>query len=780
MRTAPLPNELSLNRWVDVQRWHCVLAGLFAILSGVALNADASEPNDGRPSEVHAATPRPDPRELVSSGPVTVIGADGSENEHNPRFQYVLGMKFSPDGRYVVSRGIGGIPRVWNLKEGSSYLLQNPPGEIGFGVFVELHPYISTDSKHVAVADGNGVHLWQIGSGKYLGRLDVDSNPNDAAWVAEQLAVAGDRAPLGNDLPTRTASSSDQTVTAELTPANSVRIKSTSSPSTNFVVDTDLESLGSVEMSPDGRFMLTSNTRLIRVWRLRLQESRAVPIATMYAMVGHRGYIVTDMTGHYDARNVESLELDLRWPRAGPGTSRQALLQDNFYPQLLRDVFELASIDPEAAILPSSGSDIPRVSIDSIALDPANKLLCHIRLRVDWPLRELRTKDQYARDLRLFRNGRLVGFIDGPLERSSASTAAFDFAVRLSYDDLDTVITAYAFSADGIKSDTATRKFEFANPSYRPTPTAFIVSIGANYPGEQRNILHYAVADAIAFSKGVEAKFRPRDIYWHSTTLTLVDQADEADASLRPGLLSKAAIREAILNLASSRNPQRWTGPPAKLVSVPGPDDILFIFFAGHGAAPDGDFYLVPDTQSENVDNANGEVAAEDLISMKEFGSWLRSIDAGTIVVILDACQSGSSIGSKFRPIPMISNDFAQVAYEKKLRVLVGAQSDGRAFESDRLKHGRLTHALVIEGLNERMAASGLPDRRNISISQWLQYAIERVPELAQNPSEGEAKTAAAEVSSRKRSTNIQVPSLYDFSGGDHDFQLGTRHKVAQ
>ena len=496
----------------------------------------------------------------------------------------------------------------------------------------------------------------------------------------------------------------------------------------------------------------------------------------MYAMTGSKGYIVADMKGQYDARNIESLETTLRWPPADPQTSRQKLIEERFYPLLLRDIFQDTGIDGVTESRPGSVM-VPRVSIDSITQDGKDKLLCHVWVRVNLRVPQAGDKDVYARDLRLLRNGNLVGFIDGPLVGASSSTGIFQFTVRLSYDDLHTVFTAYAFSAKGTKSDTAHRDFEFPHPIYRSQPNAFILSFGANYPTEQHvSPLRYAVADAIAFSKSIDVQFKAPGRYWGGTTVTLVDQADPADTRQGASPLSKEAIRQAVLNLTSSRNPQRWTGPSGRAGSTPGPDDIVFIFFAGHGEATNGDFHLVPDSTQQRIDKADTEVDPDEWISMKEFGSWIRSIDAGTIIVVIDACKSGSSIGETFRPIPLMSNDFAQIAYEKKLRVLVGAQPDGSAFENERLGHGRLTHALIVEGLNKKMAASNTTNGGQISFSQWLQYAVQRVPQLVQKPGDVEDDVTAVAAHTEGTGTNVQIPILYDFSDGDHDFHFGTKH----
>ena len=76
----------------------------------------------------------------------------------------------------------------------------------------------------------------------------------------------------------------------------------------------------------------------------------------------------------------------------------------------------------------------------------------------------------------------------------------------------------------------------------------------------------------------------------------------------------------------------------------------------------------------------------------------------------------------------MNTKGLAQLAYEKGMYVLTAAQSDEVAFESEALKHSYLAYALVEEGI--KAGAADVDHDKNILLSEWFAYAIERVPQI--------------------------------------------------
>src|SRR5213078_261829 len=116
--------------------------------------------------------------------------------------------------------------------------------------------------------------------------------------------------------------------------------------------------------------------------------------------------------------------------------------------------------------------------------------------------------------------------------------------------------------------------------------------------------------------------------------------------------------------------------------------------------------------------------------SSEELSLWLRDVDAGEMVMIVDACHSAATVEQEwFKPGPMGSRGLGQLAYDKRMRVLAASQADDFALESGNLRHGLLTYALVKDGLDTKKADFRPKDGR-VTLGEWLAYGAERVPDL--------------------------------------------------
>jgi hypothetical protein len=116
---------------------------------------------------------------------------------------------------------------------------------------------------------------------------------------------------------------------------------------------------------------------------------------------------------------------------------------------------------------------------------------------------------------------------------------------------------------------------------------------------------------------------------------------------------------------------------------------------------------------------------------------------------------------------------FGQLAYNKRMRILTASQASDVAFEDPRLGHGLLTYALCHDGLKHSKADYKPSDGR-IYISEWLSYAVQRVPQLTADIAAGKIRAHSAEGRNLTRDvplfgretirdrTIAQQPSLFD------------------
>jgi uncharacterized caspase-like protein len=195
------------------------------------------------------------------------------------------------------------------------------------------------------------------------------------------------------------------------------------------------------------------------------------------------------------------------------------------------------------------------------------------------------------------------------------------------------------------------------------------------------------------------------------------------------------------------------------------PDDTFILTYSGHGYSdPGGMFYLFPsDLQGDcgQVDDALKQSA----ISDDDLTNWIRPIDAGEMVMILDACYSAASIESNdFKPGPMGNRGLGQLAYDKRIRVLAASQATQPAGEAGALGMGYLSYALVKDGISAGQA-DWQPKDGAIWLREWLAFGVEETPKLYGDVRAGDRQGTRGVVAAfrGKNTVSLQTPALFDF-----------------
>jgi len=318
-----------------------------------------------------------------------------------------------------------------------------------------------------------------------------------------------------------------------------------------------------------------------------------------------------------------------------------------------------------------------------------------------------------ARDLRLFRNGILVrawrGEVKGTVETPVTVVAG------------ENRLMAYAFNRDNVKSADAALRFQGPG-SLQRAGILYVLAAGINQYANAEFNLQFAVPDAHTFSEALrQAQLRLQQFGGVEVVRLLDQQA------------TKASLLAALGKLKAAQ-----------------PEDAVVIYFAGHGTAQRGRFFLVPHDLGytgarAQLDAAGLESILTHSLSDRELEQALEGIDAGHLVLVIDACHSGQLLAAEERRRgPMNSKGLAQLAYEKGMYILTAAQSYQAALEVEKLGHGYLTYALVEEGLRTAAADQG-PRDGNVVAREWLDYASQRVP-VMQSEKMAEARQAGRDL----------------------------------
>jgi WD40 repeat protein len=459
-------------------------------------------------------------------------------------------------------------------------------------------------------------------------------------------------------------------------------------------------------------------------------------------------WLVTDPAGRFDTDQIENLDSMVRW-RISDDPSRvlplEIFMRDYFTPRLFSRLTsgETLSPLPDLTTLNRTQPDVRITNIEQ-DISHAGRAIVHVSVvgRTEQTAHGPMTSG--AKDLRVFRDGRLVAFVPGTLDQKEYVLDNIRLPFAATEQHLE--FSAYALNRDQVKSRTDRVILNVSAPRTRPRHT-FILNIGVNWSEAEGCSLDYAAADARALSSNLQAAFQ--DVGPVPISLISLDAEH------------KSATREDIRKAL------------AYFARVATPDDIFVMTYSGHGyTAPDGKFYLLPSDWKGSC--AGAKIDHETLlsaISTDDLAEWLRPLDAGEMAMILDACYSAASVESGgFKPGPMGSQGLGQLAYDKRVRILTASQSTQAAAENQWLGMGLLSFALAKEGLAAHQA-DFRPHDGSIWLREWLTYGVQRVPELYEALQDGDSEVfrnaaRGVEIPGRPEAyghPELQTPVLFDF-----------------
>ena len=539
--------------------------------------------------------------------------------------------------------------------------------------------------------------------------------------------------------------------------------------------ETGAASLDSVAFSHDGNLLAVAESDgSVGLWDISGGVADIQHLARLMNF-DDGGWAVVAQDGRYDANDPADLS-GLSWviPDAPTEPVPVSIFYREYYePGLLRRLLAGEALPPIPSI---ADLDRAQPSVEISSIEPGEAGHVNVTVRVG------RAEAAGVGDLKLFRDGRLVG-LDEQAARPGSGTGQRDAwqvvfrNIALPTLGADAVeFSAYAFNADGVKSET--HRLSYALPKVEPKPRrAFVIAVGVNAYENRSWDLRYAADDARANGRIIARHLEASDSFDEIHTVSLIAERDASGAAV--GAASRADLLAVLKVLAGEG------GDPARLATIPGaasldkagPDDLLYLAFSGHGmSGDDGLFHLfLSDIGAGEVRVVDDALLARTLDS-DVLARHLLRVDAGDFVMVIDACNSAASVeGGGFKPGPMGSRGLGQLAYDKAMRVLAASQAEAVALESDRLKHGMLTFAMLREGLAEG-AADRAPEDRAVSISEMLDYGVSRVPLLYEDLRDGtftpQGRGHLDMFGADEPPPSVQRPSLFDFRRGGREVRM--------
>jgi hypothetical protein len=482
-----------------------------------------------------------------------------------------------------------------------------------------------------------------------------------------------------------------------------------------------------------------------------------------------------DTLGRFDTDSIVKANSTVKWRVAddpGHPLPLEIFMRDYYEPGLLPNLLSGKESTPLPAVASLAGLNRNQPAIGEIAVvpDTAHSELVTVRVKVSSATGQCLRDGQHVPcesgvyDLRLYRDGQLVA--QKPIPSADAPDGSLDRqrqqwrATSVVKDDADKTITAsqgarevafpdirlpqrqevaqvgftaYAFNEDRVKSATSpVREFPLPKERKPVQRRAFLITMGVDVTSDPAWRLSFAPNGANRIEKLLTERLPsfykivpvPLLSAWNKDVLT--DEATKGHL--------QAVLR--ILSGQASTSDQELF-PQIRPAT---PDDLVVLYIASHGYVdPRGTFYVIPSDVGEpngvsearlnrclrmSEQSSGCREASQFLahaISSDELTQWLKAVDAGEMVLILDSCHSAAVTGPRFRPGPMGDRGFGQLSYDKRMRVLAATQSDSSAWGS--LQQGDLSILTMALTQSE-------PVSQTFSFQQWLSQAAALVPEL--------------------------------------------------
>ncbi len=472
-------------------------------------------------------------------------------------------------------------------------------------------------------------------------------------------------------------------------------------------------SANSLSFSEDGNRLVSAHEDgSLRIW----DATKGELMVTAVSLRESSDWLVVTPEGLFDGSPDAWPQILWRFGKTTFNVSPvEIFFNEFFYPDLLSDVLagkqpkpknEITQIDrrqPQVRLLVGD-----ETSVASSQSAISNQQVINVKIEVAEA-----AAGSGVQDVRLFRNGALFKVWRGDaLKGQRAAILQTQIPIIAGENRL----TAYAFNRDNVKSSDANR-FVTGADTLRRRGTLRIVSIGINQYSNANYNLRFATADARDFSEELWKRQMELSRFANVELITLYDEQ-----------ATRAGILTTLEKLKAAQ-----------------PEDTVIVYFAGHGLAVEPRFYLIPydlgyQGKRESLTEAAFRRVIANSISDQDLIKMFEGIDAGHLLLVIDACNSGQALESdEIRRGPMNSKGLAQLAYEKGIHVLTASQSYQAALENKELGHGYLTYALIESGLR-KLEADHRPRNGQIVVREWLTYATDKVPRMQEAKYKDKAK----------------------------------------
>lgn len=685
----------------------------------------------------------------------TLITHDELENEKSsapiPSSQGYASA-ISPDGKWMITPH-GQDVAVWDTEKNHRVELLRHPDSAG----ILRSTAISNDAAYIATGSYDGrARLWKRDTGVLVKTFEKHENPITSISISDdnRFLLTGSGFMSGGD--------------------TTARLWNTETGKEIAVLKGHTAAIRSVLFVPKKNAILTAGEDgTVRFW-----DEAGKELCSLFSLP-HSHWVVVTPDGFFDTDSLDDLQVGQILEKEAPLTpvSLDKYMPYLYEPRLLPRLLEGEDVRAGRTGIRSSGM---RFRAKILRIEHARGTdIANVTVRVT-PIEKQATSQMQEQlsDVRLFRDGHLVAVKTSESQTASAANDesrdyVFDH-IKVPTGDAERRLefSCYALNRNGIKGDTDRMLLRVPASTAKRAGTAYIVSIGVSKHRNAAWNLRWAASDAATMATTIAQMIQESKQYGHVVSLALTSESDSS-----PALPTKSRMRSVfeVLGGKSSSEAALAGVPHSEELLEVQPEDIVLVFFAGHGfRSPNGQFFLVPYDAKAWAPEETSQLE-QDSVSANELEQWLRPIDARNLTLIIDACYSGAAFqGNGFKPGPMGSRGLGQLAYDKGMQILAASQSNHVAVESNSLRMGLLSYALLKDAVE--FASRSQHSVEDMSLRSWFEYAAEQVPRLYQQSfgpaqagpaAEGQAGRAVViETDGNQNPANelLQRPGIFDYS----------------
>ena len=446
--------------------------------------------------------------------------------------------------------------------------------------------------------------------------------------------------------------------------------------------------------SPNGRHLFSSGAdQMTQIWELASGHNPG-------SLIGFKNgnWAVVDQQGRYDASNAGNITA-LHWV-IGKETIRLSQLKQRYYePGLLSKILGY-NLEPVRNIAEFSDPELyPKLSV---TWDPKNKNMLDILLK---------ERNGGIGKVVVFINGKeVIADARGYADKTKPGLMAIKVDVAhhpFLIPGKENSVEVFAYNKENYLSSRGAKLVFTVPPAEQkmiPTFWAIIAGI-SDYQG-QRIDLRFAAKDALDFKKAIS--LGAKKLFGEDRVNIKLLTTETAKGAIRP---TKQAFIAAFEQLKDAK-----------------PWDVLVIYMAGHALAIKDEYYYLT-AEAGTIDLVDPEVVKQLMISGRELTQWLKQTPIQKQVLLLDTCAAGS-IARSFSETREISSGQIRAIERMKdrtgLHVLMGSAANAVSYEATQFEQGLMTYALL-----EGMKGAALKENTLVDVSTLLQYAADKVPELA-------------------------------------------------